>query len=203
MSSTQVEPVEPAEQERRGDVVGQVGDDPHRSGPCATRAGSTVECIGLDAARGGPPPRLPARADARRSAGRARRRRPGAAPASSSARVSPPGPGPTSTTVAARGRLRRQRSGAGSTGSNRKCWPSRLSARGPGGSCRLSCRPRPAASEPDVDEGVPAQVAQIAAGLPLDLLLLEPLPDRCRGRSVPPAAACAGRGPGRCVRPPG
>ena len=123
-----------------------------------------------------------------RSVGRARRRPAGRRPASSSALVRPPGPGPTSSTVD------RVRSPAAAAirrridGSNRKCWPSRLSARSPWArSCRLSLPPPASGSEPDVDERVPAQVAQVAAGLPLDLLLL----DRCRtavavDRSPPP-----------------
>ena len=71
-------------------------------------------------------------------------------------------------------------------GSNRKCWPSRLLACRPAARSRLLGRP--AGSDPDVDEGVPAQVAQVAAGLALELLLLERLAHRLAVAA--PAAAC-------------
>ena len=89
---------EPADQQRRRDVVGQVGDDPRRRPP-ASAAQSTASASASIDGRGGrdSAPRYPPRR------GSARRSRSIAmtwlAPSARSARVRPPGPGPTSTTV--------------------------------------------------------------------------------------------------------
>ena len=92
------DPVEPAQQQRGRDVVGQVGDDLARR--LATARPGRAPARRPRPARAGRDSAPPARRARRDSADRARSRRPAGAPSASSARVSPPGPGPISITVA-------------------------------------------------------------------------------------------------------
>ena len=124
---------QPADQERGGDIVGQVGDDAGRVPDRDARRGSNVKrvaCNDVEPARIMPGDLLQRRDRRARSRSIAMTRR---APSASSARVRPPGPGPISTTVTSSSGPAARAMRAVRLRSSRKFWPSDFLASGHGG----------------------------------------------------------------------
>ena len=168
-----------------------------RTCPCAAeRARVDVERVGLDQRQAAAGVRLELAQQGDEAWDRAPRRRRRAAARIEQGPRQPAGSGADLEHGGLRrGRRRPQRSGPGSTGrtgsaGRAACWPEPEAAQlgaqlGPGPRSSAGAVGR---SEPDVDKGVAAQAAQVAAGLPLDLLLLDGLADLLADRG-PPAAA--------------
>ena len=182
----QVEPVEPAEQQRRGDVVGQVGDDPHRPATGRVRTGRQLQRVGLDDLEPAADLGLELAQSGRRSADRARRRPAASGAGRKQGAGQPAGAGADLQTTVA-GEI------AGSGGDpaqDRRVEQEVLAQPLVGAQAGRAAVAPAGGSDPDVDERVPAQVAQVAAGLALELLLLDALADRV-AVAAPAAACCA------------